>query len=58
MKYDYTINGMPFTWTGLIKEAKSFGYDSSNGILTTSEAANYLRERGFVIEHYREEVDE
>lgn len=54
MSYDYTIDGDPVTWTGLIKEAKARGHDCPDGLYTTSGAAQFLREQGCEVDYYRE----
>ncbi len=40
----YLVNGDPVTWQRLIELAKAYGYESADGIYTTSEAAHVLRE--------------
>lgn len=56
-EYEYTINGIPYTWHDFIKEGKALGFESDgSGITTTSEVAQYLRSIGYKVDYYKEKL--
>ena len=46
----YLLDGKEIGWRELIKEGKRAGMDQSSGLLTTSAAAECLRENGHTVE--------
>lgn len=51
MKKLYLVNKVPVTFQRLIELAKEYGYESSDGLYMTSEAAQVLRdEAGATVE--------
>lgn len=53
-EYQYTIDGVPYTWIDFIKKAEEWGFDGGV-IQTTSMAAAYLRKIGHTVGEYRHE---
>ena len=48
-KQPYLVDGNPVSFMELIKWAEDEGYESPDGLYTTSAAAAHLRKRGYII---------
>jgi hypothetical protein len=56
--YEYTIDGLPYTWEDFIQEGKALGFESDDsGVTTTSEIASFLRRTGHKVDYYKEEIE-
>jgi len=57
IEYEYTIDGIPYTWEEFIQEGKNFGFESDgSGLTSTSEVAGFLRRTGHKVGYYRENL--
>jgi len=48
-KQPYLVDGNPVSFMELIKWAQDEGYESRDGLYTTSAAAAHLSKRGYII---------